>query len=298
MPTDEKKVEQAPDDCADAADAKAEQRRGTGGKAGAKHRRLVATLAAVAGYADAVLLLYCGVMATHITGPTTHSVVSFSPEPVHPGLVPAWVFLCIVAGFFLGCLISALLTATPERTRGTSRPVLQRHRPGFRLALLLETALLATTLAGTILFSPRDVDRVAWQALLVVLPTAIGMGLQNALITRVSGTVVRTTHLSGMVTDLGIALADLVTRWRQDIKDFEEVIEKKPNAKRRFQRLRRLLRVHPSARRALLFVAILSSFAGGAALGTLAYDVLPRFAMAGPLLVLPVLAVVVRPRDE
>jgi uncharacterized membrane protein YoaK (UPF0700 family) len=32
------------------------------------------------------------------------------------------------------------------------------------------------------------------------------MGLQNAIVTKASGTVIRTTHLTGMVTDLGIKL--------------------------------------------------------------------------------------------
>ena len=295
--TDEK-----PDPCVDAAEeAEGRQRRGTGGKAGARHRRLVATLAAVAGYVDAALLLYCGVMATHITGPTTHTATALSPEPVHPGLVPAWVFACIVAGFFLGCLLSALLTATPARTRGTSRPVTRRTRRGFRAVLASEAALLAASLVATRWFAPRDVDAAAWRALLVLLPAAVGMGLQNALITRVSGTVIRTTHLSGMVTDLGIALADLATRWRQDVKDAEEAADAErvePKVRLRFRRLRRLLAVHPSARRALLFVGILTSFAGGAVLGTLAYDALPRLALLVPVLVVATVAVVVRPSDE
>jgi uncharacterized membrane protein YoaK (UPF0700 family) len=35
------------------------------------------------------------------------------------------------------------------------------------------------------------------------------MGLQNSLVTRLSGAIVRTTHLTGVVTDLGIEAA----RW-------------------------------------------------------------------------------------
>jgi uncharacterized membrane protein YoaK (UPF0700 family) len=35
------------------------------------------------------------------------------------------------------------------------------------------------------------------------------MGLQNALVTRVSQSVVRTTHLTGLFTDLGIELSQL-----------------------------------------------------------------------------------------
>jgi uncharacterized membrane protein YoaK (UPF0700 family) len=32
------------------------------------------------------------------------------------------------------------------------------------------------------------------------------MGLQNAIITKISNAVIRTTHVTGMVTDIGIAL--------------------------------------------------------------------------------------------
>ena len=36
------------------------------------------------------------------------------------------------------------------------------------------------------------------------------MGLQNAATTRISGAKVRTTHVSGLATDLGLALAALI----------------------------------------------------------------------------------------
>ena len=38
---------------------------------------------------------------------------------------------------------------------------------------------------------------------------SFAMGMQNSLVTRLSGSVVRTTHLTGVVTDLGIEIA----RW-------------------------------------------------------------------------------------
>ena len=42
------------------------------------------------------------------------------------------------------------------------------------------------------------------------------MGLQNALVSMVSGSVVRTTHLTGTFTDLGIELAQILDRNRKD----------------------------------------------------------------------------------
>jgi uncharacterized membrane protein YoaK (UPF0700 family) len=42
----------------------------------------------------------------------------------------------------------------------------------------------------------------------------LAMGMQNSLVTRLSGAVVRTTHLTGVVTDLGIEAARWY-RWYQ-----------------------------------------------------------------------------------
>jgi uncharacterized membrane protein YoaK (UPF0700 family) len=44
---------------------------------------------------------------------------------------------------------------------------------------------------------------------------AYAMGLQNALVTRLSGAVVRTTHMTGVVTDIGIQLVKMMT-WIRD----------------------------------------------------------------------------------
>jgi uncharacterized membrane protein YoaK (UPF0700 family) len=38
------------------------------------------------------------------------------------------------------------------------------------------------------------------------------MGLQNSLVTRISGALIRTTHLTGLFTDLGIELSQLFFR--------------------------------------------------------------------------------------
>jgi len=39
------------------------------------------------------------------------------------------------------------------------------------------------------------------------------MGLQNAVITKISDAVIRTTHLTGMVTDIGISLGRIAFSW-------------------------------------------------------------------------------------
>jgi uncharacterized membrane protein YoaK (UPF0700 family) len=84
-----------------------------------------------------------------------------------------------------------------------------RHR-GFRSAfaqpLALEAALLLVFgLVGGRLDAHRTTVIPATVALL-----CFTMGLQNALVTKISNAEVRTTHVTGLVTDIGIELGRLV----------------------------------------------------------------------------------------
>ncbi len=75
----------------------------------------------------------------------------------------------------------------------------------FALPLILEAGLLlAFGLAGGHL----DAQRWSSVSMTVVLLCYI-MGLQNAMITKVSKAEIRTTHVTGMVTDIGIELGKL-----------------------------------------------------------------------------------------
>jgi len=50
---------------------------------------------------------------------------------------------------------------------------------------------------------------MAWKPEVIAFCLLFAMGLQNALVTKVSQAVVRTTHLTGLFTDLGIELSQL-----------------------------------------------------------------------------------------
>jgi uncharacterized membrane protein YoaK (UPF0700 family) len=61
-----------------------------------------------------------------------------------------------------------------------------------------------------------------WFATRPVLVTellCLAMGWQNALITRISGAVVRTTHVTGTTTDLGIELGNLAMKRPKVLRD-------------------------------------------------------------------------------
>ena len=60
-------------------------------------------------------------------------------------------------------------------------------------------------------------DRLVWDHRnhVFVAVLCFTMGLQNAIITKISAAQIRTTHVTGMVTDIGIELGKLVYRNRR-----------------------------------------------------------------------------------
>ena len=136
-----------------------------------------------------------------------------------------------------------------------------RHRrleAAFALPLLIEALLvLAVALGGSGGSAP-----LLWMTAGVL---TFAMGLQNALITRISRGEIRTTHVTGIVTDLGIEWA----RWL-------------PGAAARARK----------GGRAGLLLALLLAFIGGSVAGTLAVQWWGRLAFLPEAAALAVMALV------
>ena len=95
----------------------------------------------------------------------------------------------LLIAFSLGAMLSGLLIQADTLLLGRR----------YGVALAIESALLLVAIP---LFEQQQI----WGA----LAAAMACGLQNAMATTFSGAVVRTTHLSGMFTDLGIGLGHLL----------------------------------------------------------------------------------------
>ena len=81
-----------------------------------------------------------------------------------------------------------------------------RLRSEYALPLLLEAALLLVFgLMGATLSR-----QTPFAVPLTVLVLAFTMGLQNALVSKISHAQIRTTHMTGVITDLGIELGKLL----------------------------------------------------------------------------------------
>ena len=117
---------------------------------------------------------------THLTGQVTRAGI----ELADGGFADAGRALGLVIWFFLGAIISGLIIRRSE--------LAERGAP-YGVAMLVESALLA---GGATLL----IRGTSWGTSLA----AMAAGLQNALASSYSGAVVRTTHMTGIVTDLGV----------------------------------------------------------------------------------------------
>lgn len=98
-----------------------------------------------------------------------------------------------VVSFLFGAACSAVLINFSRRRHMHSE---------YALPLLLEASLLLVF--G--LLGPRAGHAGSWAIPALVLMLSFLMGLQNAVITKISNAVIRTTHVTGIVTDIGIQL--------------------------------------------------------------------------------------------
>ena len=122
---------------------------------------------------------------SHLTGTTSLRGAALAQGDLR-AIVHLWGMLI---AFCVGAMLSGLVIQDQTLKLGRR----------YGVALALEAALLLLAIP---LFKQQQI----WGALLA----AMACGLQNAMVTTYSGAAVRTTHLSGMFTDLGIGLGHLL----------------------------------------------------------------------------------------
>lgn len=160
-----------------------------------RNRDLAMVLALVAGVLNSVGFVAVGFYTSHMTGITA----GVADHLVIGGLRIAAMGLLALGSFIAGAMVCAIQFNWARRRARADR---------FALVLITEAVLvLGIGLVADQLTGPVR-DEVLVAALCLV------MGLQNALITKVSAAAIRTTHVTGMVTDIGIELGKLLYRNR------------------------------------------------------------------------------------
>jgi uncharacterized membrane protein YoaK (UPF0700 family) len=223
------------------------------------NRLLAGYLALVGGYVNSVGFVLIGTFTSHATG----NVGRFANDLATRQLDAAGAALTMLLAFFGGAFAASMMLESN---------FLGRTPKAYGAALTVEASLLVLfTVVSTLTpeAHPRLKDIEA--AML-----CMAMGMQNSLVTRLSGAVVRTTHLTGVLTDLGIEGARWFRWWRSTLSE-------RLRLKLSFGR-------NPAERPAPPKVALLGTIAGafftGAVLGSLAGVSQRHVAMIPPSLAL------------
>lgn len=192
-----------------------------------------AALATTAGFVNAFGFLsaeHHGI--THVTGQVTQVGI----EAATGNLASAGRAALLIVWFFAGAVVSGMIVRSSELSRTGRR---------YAVAMLCEAGLLLAALWLLGVDDARAFDLLAMSA-----------GLQNALATTYSGAIVRTTHMTGIVTDLGIMVGHALRREKFD------------------------------PRKLGLLALLFASFVFGGTLGAAVLPLFGKFALLGPVGVL------------
>lgn len=156
-------------------------------------------LALIAGAINAGAFFLVAQYTSHMTG-----IISLAADSAALGdYFSAALLIGYIACFVMGAIVTAAITLFAKRYHLHSQ---------YALPLALEAIILLCFALCWQESSPSS----------EVIPFFIAticfvMGLQNALITKASSAIIRTTHITGMTTDLGIEIGRLLVAQKTDI---------------------------------------------------------------------------------
>lgn len=155
-----------------------------------KHNLQIATvLSFVAGIVNVAGFLAVHQLTTNVTGDFAYFLNDFFQYR----FCKAIVYLVYVLSFLFGSFVSSfIIEAVNKKTKINS----------YIFPVSIEILILFT-----IGFFGKSL--IQENSNIIVCSLLFAMGIQNALVTKISNATVRTTHLTGLFTDLGIEIAQL-----------------------------------------------------------------------------------------
>jgi len=155
-----------------------------------KHNLRIATvLSFVAGIVNITGFLYAKQLTTNVTG---HFAL-FIYDMAHAQFWKGTIYFLYIFSFLFGSFLSSFLI---EKYREN------KQLNVFVLPTIIESFILISI---GILGNNTESDFLN----LIVCLLLFAMGIQNSFVTKISDAVVRTTHLTGLFTDLGIDISQL-----------------------------------------------------------------------------------------
>ena len=153
-------------------------------------------LAAIAGFINCCIFLKYSVTVSHSTGTTTKMSTSFSILDFSNAFYNLFLLFC----FFCGCTFVGF-TLSKEKFHYSRK---------YGLIMLVESILL---FAAIYMFKHHE--GLDYSAMCFA---SVSMGIHNSLFTNFSGAVVRTTHVTGIITDIGLIIGHFI-RGKDQSKD-------------------------------------------------------------------------------
>ena len=152
--------------------------------------RIATVLSFVAGLVNVTGFLAFKQLTTNVTGHFALFITDVYSFDIWKGTI----YFLYIFSFLLGSFSSSFL--------------IEKYRNNKQLNVFV----LPTSIEAVILFTIGllDFGTVMDFSNFIICALLFAMGLQNAFVTKISNAVVRTTHLTGLFTDLGIDLSQLL----------------------------------------------------------------------------------------
>jgi uncharacterized membrane protein YoaK (UPF0700 family) len=174
-------------------------------------------LSFVAGYVDSYT--YMALFGLFVAQVTSSFVIAGAEIVIHDYNVTGKLLVTVV--FIIAAALTAALIIWARAAGRATLPAM----------LLLEAALLAIFCA-MILFGPPIQNATDWHGIVAGLIAASAMGAQSVLVRLLMKGIPQTNVMTGNMTQLGIAITELVVAWRkladsghsaEDVDDFAQV---------------------------------------------------------------------------
>lgn len=163
------------------------------------NKQIASLLSFVAGLVNVAGFLSVQRLTTNVTG----HFAFFVDEVFKLHLSESFVYFLYILFFFLGSFVSNLLVEIITRKNEL-------------LIYVIPTIIESLILFAIAVFGQ---SLIAEHPNIIAFSLLFAMGLQNSLVTRISDAIVRTTHLTGLFTDLGIELSQLFFYKAKEQKD-------------------------------------------------------------------------------
>ncbi len=219
-------------------------------------------LAFVAGIVNSAALLGFGQFVSHVSGHASFAAVEYSDGTLLLALTSAFSLIVFIAG---ACFSAILLKGK----------TIEDPRISYAWPLFIEMLCISYVLLDTV-FVPHThkLSNSTKYENYFFLILSFAMGIQNATLRKTQGFFVRTTHITGTATDIGVAIGAIIAWGFREIKKYNKQILKWKNGQDLLETYNliansiKAVYLQSQAEKLFIHVSTITAFVIGAVCGT------------------------------